>query len=1140
MNYRTIFKNSAAKLLVLTIVVVNLLFLIPELSISRFDLNDSVLHYTLADRMVQAIKQGENPLDFWASEWTLGYPVPRTYQPLGHLLLALLYFILGKSVSLMTLFVWARYLLICLFPLTVYVTGRLLMLRPTICVAAALLSPLISTNGLYGIEYGSYLWRGSGLFTQSLAMHLLLLSLGLAFHTVKQGKSLVLAGFMLGLTFLANLIYGYMGALSVCLLILIPNKVAPSRRFFRVGLIGLVSFILTAFQLVPMLHDSPFINHSRWEPAWKWDSFGASQVLKFLVTGELLDFGRPPSLTLLALIGVIVCVIAFYHRTVHRDEQTEETPLSTFGFILFGALMWLLLFFGRPTWGILLTLLGAGRDVPLHRFIGGLHLFLIFLSGIGLGYIWTWFASRRWGFRHLSLVLMTLALLLPSLRERSDFLAHNAQWGKENLAAFQAEKDSIEAAISTLKRGPGRVYAGLGASWGKDFRVGSVPFYALLSTHHIPAVSFLYHAMALTSNVMVLFDETSEAHYRLFNISTVVAYEGRQLPPFLTPAERFGRFRLFRAPANGYFDLVSVSYAVLGTKQGFYDVNSKWLQSAWVARQQHLLLDFDGSAPAHLPRLSSQAALPPAEQAAGLGSVEADERAGEVYRAKIKAEKPGYLLFKMTYHPDWRATINGEPQKTVMLSPGFLGVAVQPGEYLVEFRYQPGWFKTVLLLLGALGLVLAFVAERRGFLRLLIFVWIGTLVLLPLDFASAEQVPPYMKRSNEVEARYRAYVEKLEEYRHKLRKELTKEAPDLAKKIETEPQKPVEYGYQLLPKLIADGPKTRKQPRPASVSYSWPRTGKLIDGELSKLAASGEKLNGLSKLNIEKRRAIYEKLANDFKPLAENHKRIDEHLQYNRFWQKAIVEDKPRFDRETRLHDAVLERETILEKLKRAGLSSDERGLLIAREKELLKAIGEERGRLSAPGFLKLKKLDSRSWVIEVAIYTDIRDVDFLSQAKRAIEKAWRLENREAKFRVEVTFKMLSPGALYAPDPPPSEGSHLNIEKHVKRFPADGGTLTTGAGSTHVASGRHIVLGPADISRNVLAHEFGHILGFNDGYFRGYRDLGKEGFEVLEIVPDPADIMANAGAGGVQRLHFEKLVTTLGKTESRRQAGLIP
>ena len=297
-------ENLLSLALLLIVLVVNAAALWPELTVSRVDLNDNVFHFTLTERMVQAVERGENPLDCWSPEWSLGYPVLRTYQPLAHALVVLAYFALGKSVGLMTVFVWVRFLSVVLLPLSFFAAARLLGLRPLTAAAAAILAPLVSTNFLYGIEYGSYTWAGSGLFPQAVGSHFLLITLGLAFSAIRRGKRLALTGALLGLTFLAHLIYGYMGALSVCLLAVIPDaEVARGVRIRRVVMVGAVAVLLSAFQLAPLLLDGSNINHSRWESVWKWDSFGAGQVLKWLFTGELLDHGRLPVLSLLSLAG---------------------------------------------------------------------------------------------------------------------------------------------------------------------------------------------------------------------------------------------------------------------------------------------------------------------------------------------------------------------------------------------------------------------------------------------------------------------------------------------------------------------------------------------------------------------------------------------------------------------------------------------------------------------------------------------------------------------------------------------------------------------------------------------------------------------------------------------------------------------
>ena len=56
-------------------------------------------------------------------------------------------------------------------------------------------------------------------------------------------------------------------------------------------------------------------------------------------------------------------------------------------------LFWLLLYFGRPTWGVLLNLLPMSRDLQLHRLISGFHLGSIYLIGIGLALPWSWALS---------------------------------------------------------------------------------------------------------------------------------------------------------------------------------------------------------------------------------------------------------------------------------------------------------------------------------------------------------------------------------------------------------------------------------------------------------------------------------------------------------------------------------------------------------------------------------------------------------------------------------------------------------------------------------------------------------------------------------------------------------------------------
>ncbi|HEX7937788.1 MAG TPA: hypothetical protein VF483_02280, partial [Gemmatimonadaceae bacterium] len=84
---------------------------------------------------------------------------------------------------------------------------------------------------------------------------------------------------------------------------------------------------------------------------------------------------------------------------------------------------------------------------------------------------------------------------------------------------------------------------------------------------------------------------------------------------------------------------------------------------------------------------------------------------------------------------------------------------------------------------------------------------------------------------------------------------------------------------------------------------------------------------------------------------------------------------------------------------------------------------------------------------------------------------------------------------------------------------------TTGAQSTHFEGGRAIVVSPHEVQRYVIAHEFGHLIGFRDAYIRGYRDAAKDGFVITELVVDNTDVMGNSKDGAIRASHFERLLS---------------
>lgn len=692
-------------------VIAGAIALAPELEIARVDLNDSIFHFTIADAIVQRAAAGKPVLDFWMPEWSFGYPVVRDYQPLAHWLVAVAHFATFRQISVAEIFTILRWLLLALFPLSAFAGCRMMSLRPMTAAAVALLSPLLSAPNLYGLDYGSYIWRGNGLFTQLVATHLFVLAIGAGCQAIREGRRVTLAGLILALTFLAHFIYGYMAAATLVLVAVLPGTDAPPRRrFLRLGWLALLSIAVTAFQIVPMLGDGPFINRSRWEPTWKWESFGVQEVLSLTASGDLLDGGRLPVLSLLALAGAIAIV--------RRQREAAEEQFGWL-FAICGALLWIFLFCGRPAWGPLFKVLGLSEAAQLHRFIGGAQWFLLILAGIGLTRLWTIPFQRRWRFPALAATALTIVILFFPALERQQFLNEGYGWGRANLAAAENERDVLAQVTDAVKRLGGRSYPGLAGKWGAQLRVGYVPLYAFFSTAHIPAVAFLYHAMALPADVMVKFDETRAEQYRLFDIRSVVADSGRALPAFLRPIASYGRFRVYQPPSSGgEFDLVRAPYTFHVDSRTFFDVNDAWLSSGWPAARAHLLLDYESAVPlVQRPRLATITSLAAPAPVVSCGSVVSTADDGDVHRAQLDVSRGDcFALFKMTYHPNWRATVDGARATTMMLSPGFVGVPLAPGRHSIELRYDAGILKGVLLLLVVPFLFVSFVAERRGLL----------------------------------------------------------------------------------------------------------------------------------------------------------------------------------------------------------------------------------------------------------------------------------------------------------------------------------------------------------------------------------------------------------------------------------------
>src|SRR5215831_7205708 len=97
----------------------------PETRLNRVPLNDLVFHITASEHLVAAMENHES-LDTWVSEWSLGYPIWLSYQPLPHITGAIVIKACRVFAAPEASFAGLFYLLLLALPASVYIGARLM------------------------------------------------------------------------------------------------------------------------------------------------------------------------------------------------------------------------------------------------------------------------------------------------------------------------------------------------------------------------------------------------------------------------------------------------------------------------------------------------------------------------------------------------------------------------------------------------------------------------------------------------------------------------------------------------------------------------------------------------------------------------------------------------------------------------------------------------------------------------------------------------------------------------------------------------------------------------------------------------------------------------------------------------------
>ncbi|HEV8404162.1 MAG TPA: glycosyltransferase 87 family protein [Candidatus Limnocylindrales bacterium] len=691
----------AVALLVAAPMVVTAIMLLPEVTLPIPNLNDDAFQYLFIQRMDQTLRSGGNPLDFWVPQLELGFPQALYYQSFPHLVVVLLDRLSLGTIDLFTMFNLVRYALFVGLPLTVYWSMRRMGFSVVASAMAAAASPLFSGAFRYGLEYDSYLWRGFGMFTQAWAVHLSFIALACVYRVVNRGTGYILAMVALSVLLMSHLIYAYMMAITLILVVVVGARrstIIP--RLVRLGIVGVVVLAVTAYQWLPFITSRQYLAVTPYLQQYKFDSFGAPTILGWLFTGDLFDHGRLPVLTVLLALGIAVALF-------------RRTRLNVF--VLTGFLVWLVLYFGRPTLGPLFELFPLSDGLLIHRFIGEMELFAVPLMGLGGALIWELVgratADGRLRLRNASpwrpivAAAVLIAILVPALLERATFYDVNTHDMQVADTAIKGDPD-LAVIVATLKSLPdgGRVYAGLREDWGKQLTLGgSLSVRDVLTFNDIDVAGPPYQGLSLNASLIWWFRDQVQSQYDLVDARYVITPADLKVPDFYTLILQSGRYALYQVPTTGIAEYVAISGRQQEASQrDLFDANVAWFRSDQPGADRFIHWDYMTAA--GLPDLSAGCPT-------GKTLSETDDQ--DSMDLVVECPTAADLMLKVTYHPNWTVSVDGQPTSTFMVSPSYVGIHLPPGQHHVEATYRPTPSKVPLLLAGLALLAVAILVRRH-------------------------------------------------------------------------------------------------------------------------------------------------------------------------------------------------------------------------------------------------------------------------------------------------------------------------------------------------------------------------------------------------------------------------------------------
>jgi hypothetical protein len=659
-------------------------------------LNDSTMHEQMVRFATAQLHAGHLPLTSWFPFLGEGSPQFLHYQSLPAMLAGTLGLLTGPDVA----FRWTLYLLLSLWPVSVYLAARAFGAGRAAAAASAAMAPFLMSVPGVGYEQQAYVWTGYGVWTQLWAMWTLPLAWGWSWRAIRDGRGYLRAILLTALTVALHFETGYL-ALSVLLVWPLVAGRPLVTRLRRAAVVLGGSLLAAAWVIVPL------VEQRRWasvnEPLQTTglvNGYGARQVLDWLFTGQLLDSGRLPVITVLAALGFALAWLAW------SSDANSRVLLVAFGFCLLFA-------FGRTTFGSLVNVIPGSADLFFRRFMMGVQLAALLFAGRGAA----WLAARcvrllqaRVPRRPSALTpavvfVAAVAVLAPAWLQLGAYDRQDAAAIAAQRRADAAEGADVDRLIAVIERdGGGRTYAGMPSNWGQDFTVGAVPVFKYLESRDVDEVGYTLRTASLMTDPEYYFDERDPSDYRLFGIRYLILPAGDKPPVRARLAMRSGPYCLWTIDGAGYVQVGQIVGEISANRTNVGTRSIPVLDSGLAADGAYLGVRYGaGGGDGRLPTVRSQSS-------AGTVSAEhADLDDGEA-SATVRVRQPGVAVLSASYDSGWTATVNGRPQPIRMVAPALVAVDVPAGTDHVVFRFHGYGDYPELLALSGLTLVLVAVA----------------------------------------------------------------------------------------------------------------------------------------------------------------------------------------------------------------------------------------------------------------------------------------------------------------------------------------------------------------------------------------------------------------------------------------------